>query len=67
MSARKRVERRGQGTLEYILIISAILIACIVAANSVMTPAVKGTFNKSKAAIENGHTHLVTGMGLDKP
>ncbi len=64
MSTRKRVDRRGQGTLEYILIISAILIACIIAANGVMKPAVQDTFTQSQTAIENGDKHLLKDMGL---
>ena len=61
---RRRI--RGQSTLEYILVIAAILAAVIVAATALINPAVTKTMSDSKGIIENTSGKLTTGLGLNQ-
>ena len=56
--------RRGQSTLEYILVLAAILVAVIAAANTLIKPAVTKAMTDSKDTIEGGSGKLKTGLGL---
>ena len=58
MAVRKGWNRRGQGTLEYLLIIAVVIAAVAVAAGAVIKPAVSGTMDSSKAAIDNAAAKL---------
>ncbi|MDP3723324.1 MAG: hypothetical protein Q8R91_07500 [Candidatus Omnitrophota bacterium] len=54
----------GQSTLEYILVLAAILAAVIVGANSLIKPAVTSTMEDSQSVIETSTDRLKTGLGL---
>ena len=53
-------DRRGQSTLEYLLIAAVIIAAVAVAATQVIGPAVTKTMNSSSGAINNAATQLET-------
>ena len=57
-------DSRGQSTLEYILVLAAILVAVIVAANSLIRPAVNQQMTQSQAIIQNSANNLKTNLGL---
>jgi len=52
----------GQSTLEYILVLAAILVAIIAAANSLMRPAVNQAMTDSTNAIKNATGRLQSGI-----
>ena len=52
----------GQSTLEYILVLAAILVAVIVAANGVIRPGVNQVMIDSKTVITGATTKLTTGV-----
>ena len=52
-----RRSRKGQGTLEYILVLAAVIGALILIAGNIKT-GVEKTGTESKAAIENAATKL---------
>lgn len=56
----KRGNRKGQGTLEYLLIIAVVIAAVAIAAGTVIQPAVRGTLDSSKTAIDNAATKFST-------
>ena len=58
MSVVRRWDRRGQSTLEYLLIAAVIIAAVVVAATAVIQPAVKNTMGSSGAAIENAAVQI---------
>lgn len=58
----KQWNRKGQGTVEYILILAVIIAAIAVAANALIKPAVTKTMDSSKAAIENAADKLAAGL-----
>ncbi|MBI3319021.1 MAG: class III signal peptide-containing protein [Candidatus Omnitrophica bacterium] len=57
-------DRRGQSTLEYILVLAAILVAVILAANSLIRPAVTQQMTQSGAIINGAANNLKTNLGL---
>lgn len=61
---RSRGPRRGQSTLEYILVLAAILVAVIVAAGGLIKPAVNKAMTDSKDTIESATGKLKAGLGL---
>ena len=56
--------RRGQSTLEYILVISAILVAIIVAANGVIRPGTAQVMNDANTTMTNASNKLANKLGL---
>ena len=54
--------RKGQSTLEYVLIVAAIVAAIIVAAQALMQPAVNQLVVDSTTAIKNSTSKLVTSL-----
>ncbi len=55
----------GQSTLEYILVVAAILVAVIVAANQFVKPAVSKSMEDSSSVITGATSQLKTRLGLD--
>ena len=55
---------RGQSTLEYILIIAAILVAVVAAAGTLIKPAVTKTMTDSGDVIKAASGKVKTGLGL---
>ena len=54
----------GQSTLEYILIIAAILVAVIAAASTLIQPAVTQAMKDSSGVIEDASGKVAKGLGL---
>jgi len=54
----------GQSTLEYILVLAAIIVAIIVAANTAIRPAVGNSLTESGKAINSAANKLITGLNL---
>jgi Flp pilus assembly pilin Flp len=59
-----RDPRRGQSTLEYILVVSAILAAVIVAAGLLIKPAVNNMLTESGSGITEAAKKVKPGLGL---
>ena len=55
---------RGQSTLEYILVLAAIVVAIIAAANSLVKPAVNTAMTDSSNVITGATNRLRAGLGL---
>ena len=62
MRGRTGWNRKGQGTLEYLLIIAVVIAAVAIAAGTVIQPAVSGTLTSAKTAIDNAATKFSTKM-----
>ena len=62
----KQVKRsvRGQSTLEYILVIAAVLIALVAVMLNVLRPAVQHMTNESAATITDAADKVKVGVGL---
>ena len=61
----KRVQGRGgQSTLEYILVLAAILVAVILMANSQIKPATENALKNSASVINSASNKLANGLGL---
>ena len=58
---------RGQSTLEYILVLAAILVAVILGANQLIKPAVEQALTDSKETITDATKKLRAGLGLPQP
>ena len=56
--------RSGQSTLEYILVVAAIILALIAVATNLMRPAVEKTLTDSSTAMKNASGKLQQGLGL---
>lgn len=54
--------RRGQSTLEYILVLTAVLIALIVAAASSVGPGVQNTMNQAGNVVQKASNKVVNGL-----
>lgn len=61
---RARCGLRGQSTLEYILVLAAILVAVIVAAGGLIRPAVNTAMTDASTTITNATGRLGAGLGL---
>ncbi len=61
----KRMQRRGQSTMEYLLVIIAVLIAVIAAINTIMKPKVDAQYTNAGGMLDKAGTELkrVTGVG----
>ena len=55
---------RGQGTLEYILVLAAVIVAVIVAANAAVRPAVNKALVDSSNLMQNATGKLANKLGL---
>lgn len=60
----KKRERRGQSTLEYILVLAAILAAVIAGATTIIKPAVTTALTDSGATMNAATAKVKTGLGL---
>ncbi|MBI4322864.1 MAG: class III signal peptide-containing protein [Candidatus Omnitrophica bacterium] len=58
------VTTRGQSTLEYILVLAAIIAAIAIAAGTLIKPAVTKTMNDTKTVIEDATGKLKDGLSL---
>ena len=56
--------RQGQSTLEYILVLSAILVGLIVIVSTTIKPAVEGVMTDSQTTITNASAKVQGGLGL---
>ena len=54
----KRWNRKGQSTLEYLLIAAVVIAAVAIAATTIIRPAVDNTMNQSGSAINNAASQL---------
>ena len=63
-SSRSWARRRGQSTLEYVLVFMVIVAAVIVIANTAMAPAVNKVITDSANVINNASNKLQVGLGL---
>ena len=53
-----RRKERGQSTLEYILVLAAIIAAVAIAAQTVLTTGINNTMSNAGKAVENAATQL---------
>ena len=60
MQSKKRWNRKGQSTLEYLLIAAVVIAAVAIAAGTVIRPAVDNTLNQSSSAINTAAAQLNT-------
>ena len=60
MTLKARRLQRGQSTLEYILVLAAIIAAVALAAKTVLNQGIANTMTNSGAAVENAATQLTT-------
>ena len=58
------VTARGQSTLEYILVLAAVLAAVIVGAGAMVKPAVTKAMGDSQDTMQSATGKLKTGLGL---
>jgi Flp pilus assembly pilin Flp len=56
-------KRKGQGILEYVIVLTAIIAVIIIAATGVITPSVTTVFDNTGAVIDKGSETLLTGTG----
>ena len=54
----------GQSTLEYILVLAAIIAAVAIAAGTLIRPAMNKSMNDTKTVIENASGKLKAGLNL---
>ena len=59
-----RGSRRAQSTLEYILVLAAILVAAIIAATNLIRPAVNQSMDDSQKVITKASAKVAGGLGL---
>ena len=60
MVHRARRTKKGQSTLEYILVLAAIIAAVALAAGTLLSPAVNQTMTNATGAITNAAANLQT-------
>ena len=58
------MNRRGQSTLEYALVLGAILVALVAVVTTVMTPTVRSTMDDSAGVITGATARVQAGLGL---
>ena len=54
--------KRGQSTLEYILVLAAVLLALIAAATQFVKPSADRTLSQSQQVIQNSANRIRTGL-----
>ena len=59
------MNRRGQSTLEYALVLGAILVALVAVVATVMAPTVRTTMDNSAGVITGATNRLQTRLGLN--
>lgn len=64
MATRSLVTRKGQSTLEYILVLGAILGVVIAGAATIMKPAVEKSLGDSRDTIKAATGKIQAGLGL---
>lgn len=64
ISRTHRARSRAQSTLEYILVLAAILVACIIAATNLIRPAVNQSMTDSSTTIKAATGKVKAGLGL---
>lgn len=57
-------DKRGQSTVEYVIVFTAIAAAIIFAAVSIIKPAVNQTYNQAGASIEKGGDYFANKIGF---
>ena len=62
MSVVRRWDRRGQSTLEYLLIAAVVIAAIATAATTLIQPAVSKTLKSSEGAINNAADKVAAGL-----
>ena len=62
---RRRLNRKGQSTLEYVIIWTAIIAAILVGANTYLKPAIQGAVETTSTKIADEVGDLVDGMGTE--
>ena len=61
---RKLQRKRGQSTVEYVIVFTAIAAAIIFAAVNIIKPAVNSTYNQAGAGIARGGSYLNATIGF---
>jgi len=61
---RKARDERGQSTVEYVIVFTAIAAAIIFAAVNIIRPAVNKTYNEAGDSIERGATYFGNKVGF---
>ena len=61
---RKQAGKRGQSTVEYVIVFTAIAAAIIFAAVNIIKPAVNKTYNEAGSSIEQGATYFGNKVGF---
>ncbi len=57
--------KKGQSTVEYVIVFTAIAAAIIFAAVNIIRPAVNSTYNQAGASIEQGATYFGENVGFN--
>lgn len=61
----RRLKRiKGQSTVEYVIVFTAIAVAIIFAASSVLSPAINKTYNEAGAGMEHGADYFGNSIGF---
>ena len=60
---RRLYDRKGQSTLEYVIIWTAIIAAILVAANTALKPAIEGAVSTTSTKMTEEVADLVGGIG----
>ena len=61
---RKQASKRGQSTVEYVIVFTAIAAAIIFAAVNIIRPAVNKTYNQAGSKIEQGADYFGNNVGF---
>ena len=61
---RKVREKKGQSTVEYVIVFTAIAAAIIFAATNIIQPAVNQAYNEAGGGIQRGGTYLGNTIGF---
>jgi len=61
---RKLRKKKGQSTVEYVIVFTAIAAAIIFAATQIIKPAINSTYTEAANSIERGATYFGNGIGF---